>query len=271
MKQVWSIAGVLTGAVVSAQASTVTTDLRIDTAAALAAAATAQPPVAAPQGDFWAGWKKSVELGVSGAEGNSENFNIRGAFGTVRDAADMTTSVGLFYLYRTENSEKSQSRGEFNVRNDWKFGESPWGFWAGFKAEYDEFQPWDWRLSAHVGPSYNFIKNDRTLLKGRAGLGASYELGGSAEEEADFEAVLGVDFSHKLTDRTRIFATYDFYPSLSNSPDYRWVGNAGMEVMVDPELNMLLKAGLQSRYDSAVSSPTKKHDLDYFLTLAWAF
>lgn len=271
MKKVLCIAGVLSGVVAAAQASTVATDLRIDTAAALATAATAQPPVAAPKGDFWAGWKRSVEVGVSGAEGNSENFNIRGAFGTVRDAEDMTTSVGVFYLYRTENSEKSQSRGELNIRNDWKFGDSPWGFFATFKAEYDEFQPWDWRLSAHAGPSYNFIKNDTTLLKGRAGLGVSYEMGGSSDEEAVLEAVLGVDFSHKLSERTKIFATFDWYPSLSDIPDYRWVGNAGLETMVDPELGMLLKAGVQSRYDVTVSKPTKKHDLDYYLTLAWTF
>jgi putative salt-induced outer membrane protein YdiY len=251
-----------------------TPSLSLNMAEAMTAASTAQPakkePMAAGS-SFWQGWGRTVEVGLNGAEGNTTNFNVRAALGLVRDAADMTTTAGLTYRYGSSESVKDKSNGEAFLRNDWKIDER-WGFFAIVKAEYDEFQEWDWRLSGFLGPSYLFINNDRTMLRGRVGVGASYEFGGELEEEEiNPELDIGIDLSHKITDRTKFTATVDYYPSLKDFPDYRLVASAGLEVLVDPEINMFLKLGAQNRYDSTTKSPNKKNDLDYFLTLAWAF
>lgn len=182
----------------------------------------------------------------------------------------MTTTFGASYVWGSSSNTTNKSHGELSLRNDWKLDE-PWGLFGILKAEYDEFQRWQWRLSGAFGPSYNFIKNDTTLLKGRVGIGFSYEMGKQAEEKIVPELDIGFDWSHKFNDRTRAFASFDYYPSLDEFPEYRMVGNAGLEVALDPGSGMNLKLGVQDRYDHRAQAPTKKNDVDYFVTLGWTW
>jgi putative salt-induced outer membrane protein YdiY len=234
------------------------------------AAAAPPPPAPADPVDFWHGWKRTADLGLNGSEGNSENASLRAGIGAERKASDMETKAGINYQYATSDGTKTKSRGEAFARNDWLFADSPWGFFAQGKVEYDEFQAWDWRVSFAVGPSYTFIKNDMTLVRGRVGLGGSQTFGDD-DEEFRFEAMAGLDFEHKLTERQKITGMIEYYPNLSDFPDYRLVGQLGYELLVDPESNMFLKIGLADRYDSDPGDGRKKNDFEYFATLSWVF
>lgn len=220
---------------------------------------------------FWNGWKRTVDLGILGSEGNTESFGARAALGAQRKTDDMETTVGLSYVYSSNDGEKTKSRGELAARNEWLYGkDSRWGFFAEAKLEYDEFQDWDWRLSGFVGPSYAFIRNDKTLLRGRVGAGGTYEIGG---EDDGFEPALlfGVDFEHQLNERNKLFASAEYLPSLSDFPEYRANAKAGWEILVDEATNMNLKLGIVDRYDSDPGPGIEKNDIEYFVTLGWAF
>jgi hypothetical protein len=221
--------------------------------------------------DWTNGWKHNVDVGFNGSDGNSRTFSGRGGIGAERKAQDMETKAGVSYVFAKDRSTKTKSRGEAFLRNDWIWPESRWGLWALGRLEYDEFQLWDWRASVFFGPSYTFIKNERTLLRGRAGLGAVYEFGGDAEEELEFSGMLGVDFEHKLTERSKIFATVEWIPNFSDWYEYRMVGAAGYELLVDPESGMLLKLGVSDRYDSDPGTGVERNDFEYFGTLSWTF
>jgi hypothetical protein len=220
---------------------------------------------------FWEGWKRNVELGLNGSEGNTENLSVRGLVAGARTSSTMETKADIGYFYARDGSTKTKSRGEANLFNNWIFGDSPWGFFAQARLEYDEFQKWQWRASGFLGPSYTFIKDDRTLLRGRAGIGGAYEFGKDADEEFTLEAMLGLDWEHKLSERTKLYATIEYYPSLEDFPDYRLYGKAGIEVLVDPELGMSLRAGIVDRYDASPGDGRKRNDLEYFAALAWTF
>ncbi len=241
----------------------------------LAYTPTLEDPPAEPKPDpvdFWHGWAKTIEGGLNGSSGNSENLNLRFGFATVRTSSTMVTKFDINYAFSTDNGNKTKSRGESNLRNDWSFGkDSPWGFFALGKAEFDEFQRWNWRLSAFAGPSYTFIKDDRFLLRGRVGAGLYKELGGDYENAIIPEALFGVDFNWKITKSTQFFSSLDYLPSLKKFTDYRLLGKAGVEILVDPELNLSLKMGVEDRYDSKSRDPIKKNDVDYFITLAVKF
>lgn len=243
--------------------------------AAEAAKAVAPPPPPPPVPEeaklsFWQGWKGNVALGLNGSDGNSETLNGRAGLGLKRTTDLMESLFTANYNYTTDDGEKSQSRGELFYRNDWFFKDSPWGFYAQGRAEYDEFQDWDWRLSAFVGPSYTVIKNDRTTFRLRAGAGITRELGGDRNDIIP-EALFGFDFAHKLTDHQNIFVNYEYLPSLKNFSDYRMVTKAGYEIVVDPTNNISLKLGIEDRYDSEPGPDRKKNDIDYFALLAWNF
>ena len=52
---------------------------------------------------FWSGWDASVELGITGSDGNSESFNFRTALDAQRLTEKMETKLGLSYKYGTQN------------------------------------------------------------------------------------------------------------------------------------------------------------------------
>lgn len=265
--------------IVEAKGLPTAAELQAAAEAAKKAAEPPPPPAPAPEApaipeeaklSFWQGWDGRVEGGINGSDGNTETFSGRVGFGLKRVTDAMESVLDSNYQYATDNGRKSKSRGEISFRNDWLFKDSPWGFFAQGKAEYDEFQDWDWRLSAFAGPSYTVIKNDTTTLRLRAGAGISYEIGG-ADNEIVPEALFGVDFAHKLTKNSQIFLNHEFLPSLKNFSDFRTVTKGGYEVLLDPESKMSLKLGAEHRHDSEPGPDQKKNDLDYFALIAWNF
>jgi hypothetical protein len=175
----------------------------------------------------------------------------------------------------TDDGIKSKSRGEVNLRNDWLLNPSPWGFFALGKVEYDEFQPWDLRGSAFVGPSYTFIQSTRTTLRGRTGLGITREFG-SERNEVSPEALFGLELNHKLSDRSRLFGSTEILPSLADFPEHRINSQAGYELLVDPQMRLNIKFGVASRYNSDPGERDngvrfKSNDIEYFITAGWDF
>jgi hypothetical protein len=129
-------------------------------------------------------------------------------------------------------------------------------------------------VSLIAGPAYEFIKTERTLLLGRLGVGFSKEFGSGegVDNRIKPELDLGLDFEHKLDDRQKILASIDYFPSLLNFPkDYRVVGKAAYEVLVDPKNNLTLKLGVENRYQSLPGEGKKKNDLLYFATVVYSF
>ena len=236
---------------------------------AAAAPAPEAPAKPADPDSFFKGWKGNVEGGLNGSEGNSENLSFRAGIGATRETSKMKTTAALTYTYATSDGEKTKSRGVFDLRNDWNMGER-WIFFATGKVEYDEFQDWDWRISAFAGPGYYFVKHDRTKLLGRVGLGLTREIGGSRDEFIP-EGLVGLDLEHKLTQRQKLFASVEWLPDLSELWEYRVNAKGGWEILVDPEVNMTLKLGIEDRYNHNPGPNREKNDVEYFMLLAWNF
>lgn len=216
------------------------------------------------------GWKGSIELGINGSSGNTERFNLRAGVGVTRVTEKHDTSANIVYAYATDGGDASESRFRFNVRNDWKFKGSPWRIFALGSAEFDDFQDWDWRLAAAAGVGYAVIETDKTTLVGRLGGGFSKKIGGS-DNAIRPEGLIGADLRHKLTERQQLTASATLYPDLSDIGEFRFVGSAAWEVLIDPEVNLSLKLGVEDRYDSMPGGGFTKNDIDYFAMLVFAF
>lgn len=254
------------------------TSLALDAAEVMrqdAAAAAAQPDADAalvpPQPSSWKeGWEGSVELGLNGTTGNSERVSFRGGVSGRRQTDDYDTRLGFFFLYARDDGDTSDNRVALDARNDWLFKESPWRFFATLRSEYDQFQDWNTRTAVFIGPGYEFIKNDKTLLVGRLGIGGNYRTGGN-DDGFTPEALIGADFEHRITERQKIFLTGEIYPNLDDGGEFRGLARGGWEILVDPDVNMTLKIGFENRYDSDPGGDAKKNDFDYYLALVWAF
>ncbi|XVJ59614.1 MAG: DUF481 domain-containing protein [Tepidisphaera sp.] len=235
-------------------------------------AAAEKPAAPAAEVSFWSGWKRNADLGLNGSSGNSETVSVRGLIGAERKTESMETKANIGYVFTNSDGQKSKSRGEANLFNNWNFGaDSPWGWFAQGKVEYDEFQSWKWRFSGATGPSYTFIKNEKTTLRGRVGLGAYYETGKLGDDELHPELDVGLDFTHQFSETQKMFATVDYYPSLDEFPAYRVTAQAGYEILLSKEDNLSLKLGVQDRYDSTPGLGNKRNDVEYFVALSFNF
>lgn len=214
-------------------------------------------------------WTGAVEFGVNGAQGNSENFNLRTGLGLRRKTDDNIFTLDSIYNYASQNNDTTQNRWFTIARNEWYFKGTPWGVFADATFEYDEFRAYDYRVATHGGLTYKFIDNTQTMLKGRAGAGASREFGGPNDEWIP-ELLFGLDVEHKFNDCTKVFATGDYIPKVTNFTDYRLQIQAGFETMLSKEYNLALKFGVQELYDSSPEGK-KPSDLTYFAALIWKF
>jgi putative salt-induced outer membrane protein YdiY len=234
--------------------------------------AKAPPPPPPPAPDsFFEGWTGGVELGLNGSSGNTERMNVRAGLTAERKTEETETTFGFVYSYATDDGDESENRAQVDLRNDWLLGkDSPWRIYALGRIEYDTFQDWDWRTSAFVGVGYQFIKTEKTSLIGRVGIGASKEFGGD-DNRITPELNFGADFEHKFTDTQKMFASLDYYPSLLNFSDYRLVGKAGYEILLDAESGLSLKLGVEDRYDSSPGEDSNRNDIDYFALMVFKF
>ncbi|HQR41309.1 MAG TPA: DUF481 domain-containing protein [Gemmatales bacterium] len=238
-----------------------------------------QPPPSAVPGDCPATflppvavvnpWTGAMEFGVNGANGNSENFNLRYGLGLRRKTDDNIFTFDTQYNLASMDNVRTQNRLFSIARDEWYFRGTALGLFVDGTFEYDEFRAFDFRIATHAGVMYKFIDNGQTLLKGRAGAGASREFGGPNEDWTP-ELIFGFDFDHKFNDCTKFFATADFIPNVTNFSDYRLQMQAGFETMLSKEYNLALKLGVQDLYDSTPEGRLS-NDLFYFVSLIWKF
>lgn len=216
-------------------------------------------------------WEKTIDIGLTGASGNSDNVNLRLQLTGERKTSKMETKATALYRYSQQDSEETESRFRFDVRNDWLPPEgSKIRWWAQGSYEYDDFQDWDHRVAAAAGIGYEIIKNDKHTLIGRLGLGGSQTFGG-ADEDFRPEAVAGLDYAYQIKENQKFTAGTEMFLDVSDTDNYRLNSFAAYEVLVDPDSNMLFKTGVAHRYDSEPGGTADKSDFEYFATMGWKF
>lgn len=214
-------------------------------------------------------WDGSFELGLNGTAGNSDTFNFRFG-GKLESKTDFSTqTLKALYNDQSSNGVNSARNALLDGKIEWPCGDTPWSIFLHGLGEYDEFKPFDFRLSGDGGLAYKFFDNDVTKLKGRFGGSASKEFG-SPDDDVKPEVVFGLEWERKLSDRQKASFTIDYYPSVTDFSDARINGNASWEVVVDPEWGLSFKLSAIDRYDSTPSG-AKHNDVNYAALLLWSF
>ena len=218
----------------------------------------------------WIGpyWDGSVELGLSGSQGNTNTNSLRTGFDLTRETPRTKWGVDLVYAKNESNDVETQHNALFNSNWDYKLANPRWTAYSKLGLEYDEFRAFDLRSSLNGGLGYHFIMVPKTKLRSRLGTGASREIGG-VDDNWKPEADLGVDFENKISDRQRLKFTTDYYPTWKDSSDYRLVTDASWEFMLDAANNLSLKVSVIDRYDSTPDG-AERNDVDYAVLLLWA-
>lgn len=242
---------------------------------ALAKAAELEAERAADGGLFgtglFQGWNRQLELGLNGAEGNSQNVNFRAAFKA--DYEDDEDRWLYSMLYRTASSNGTTTEKNFNAElfKDWLLPGKDYFYFANARYDWDEFQDWDSRWSGFGGVGYQFVDDAKWNVRSRAGLGGNQELGGAQGDEFTSEALVGVEADYLIKDGHWVAFTNYLYPSLENAADFRNNTTLDYVITIDRDKGVALKLGLANEHDSATPATSKKNDFTYYASLIWQF
>ncbi len=216
-------------------------------------------------------WTGSVETGLNGANGNADLFNLRVAAGAKRKVAGNVFVSDFTYTYTAQNGATKVNQALWNARDEVLFPGSAWSLFAALQLEYDQLRVYEMRTGLYGGAGYTVADDKYRTFKLRAGAGAVREIAtGSVPDRWVPEAVFGYDFRYRFNDRSAFLSVVDYYPRLDDWSKFRVRARAGYEYLLDPALGMVMRIGVQDRYDSDPGN-ARRNDLTYFATLGLKF
>lgn len=230
-------------------------------------------PTVEPAGDegwLLAGWGKRVELGFNGVQGNAEGGSLRANVQASRSDARAQASMSATYEYATSRGDVTQNRVVASGRAERLMVDSPWRSFVVGSYESDQFRDWDHRVSVGAGLGYQFAGDGRTSLIARGGMSVARDVGG-LDDRVRAEAILGLDFSHAISERQRVGGAVDYLPDVGDAGAFRANSRASWEIMIDPEAHLSLRIGGENRYDATARGGSRRDDLSYFAVLAVEF
>lgn len=218
-------------------------------------------------------WSGGGEIGLNGADGNSELFNIRAGFNAQRKTRDNLFASDFLYTYARQSGNLTQNQALINARDEILFPETSWSVFGSTNIEYDELRAYRFRVGVYGGVGYQVVDEERIYWRVRAGAGAVREFAAEGSGLADRwvpELLFGTDFNYKIDDRSSFVSTLDYYPRVDDFGQFRVRSRLAYQFIVDPTLGIVFRAGIQNRYDSSPGN-ARRNDLSYFTTLGFSF
>ena len=222
------------------------------------------------QTSYWFGpapWDMGVNFGLNGSEGQNRSQSIVTGAYVKRDAELWTLDSKINYNLTSANSIETQNNALLDVRVDRNLHKSAWTLYILNQTLYDEFQPFDLRVSINSGVGYKWVDTACFNLIGRFGAGASREFGGPDDRWAA-EALFGLDYEYLISDKQRLTAKVDYFPEWADFSQYRVVSDAGWEIDLDKPKNMSLRFTVNDRFDSTPNG-VDPHLVNYAVLLNW--
>lgn len=224
-------------------------------------------------------WDSSIELGLRGSSGQSNNANFRTAFNALYEDDAHRWKFKSFYIIDSEDDVVGENKANATLVKDWFFPETKWFAFAAGTYDWDQFRDWKHRLQFSVGPGYQFIKTDRWEFSGRVGGTAVLEIDkriedvgtpvGYREENVwGFEALIGVDLTWHITAKQQFTFSNYFYPSVTDSGHFRNLTNIDWKHDIDWFEGLAIKFNIRNEYDTSESIP---NDFNYNFSILWGF
>jgi len=219
---------------------------------------------------FLEGWSRALNFGVSGANGNTVNFNLAGGIDLKAESRTRRWAWTGRYILKSEDESLTDHNARLESRYDWILAETRWFLFLHPAYDFDRFKHWRHRITLSGGPGYDIVKSERWDLRTSVGLSGQREFQG--QETNRLSALWALNTELRLAENHSIAASNQVFPALVNEPgEYRNLSTLGWRVRLSesPGLNLLL--GVENEYESDAPPEDEKNDLKYFATLGVDF
>jgi hypothetical protein len=231
-----------------------------------------KPPKAPSKGlfgtSFLAGWTRSFQLGVSGAQGNTRTNDVLAALDLDYEDEDKRWTFDAAYRFGRADGETNEHDAFALLRRDWLLRDSRWFFFADGRFDYDQFKSWTYRVNSSGGIGYEFLKGERFDLKGRVGPSLTKQF---AENDFYVEALVGIEALWKISKDHSLFFSNTIYPALNDLGEFRNLSALAWKWKLMEEPGLSLIAGVDNEYESSVESGLKHYDVKYSTSLGIDF
>ncbi|MFW5443407.1 MAG: YdiY family protein [Methylococcaceae bacterium] len=210
-------------------------------------------------------WDRSIDVGINGASGASNNTSFRSAVNTYYEDDEDRWDFKSVYIYKQDDHETTDNQFKTDLLKDWFLKDSPWFYFAHVGFDWDQFKDWDYRGRLGTGPGYTFVKNKQLELAARAGLSAVYEVM-EPEDDVNLEGLMGLHIKWNISELQSLRFDNILYPSITDAGEYRNVTIFEWTHKLNYYKGLAIKLGFQNEYDT---TQTDKNDLKYHAAIAW--
>lgn len=208
--------------------------------------------------DFWTG---TLDSGLALTRGNARTTTYSLAFNAARTTAKDKILVYSTALYAANSSTgtsvttakavRGGTRYEFNASDRlFAFGQ--------VDLEYDRFQDLDLRNVIGGGLGYHAIKTERTTLDLLGGGAFTQEFFTTGLTRRSGDVLLGQTLSYKLSKATALTESFQFFPNLTQTGEYRFAFDSGIVTTLSKWLSW--QATYSDRFLSNPIPGIKKND-----------
>jgi putative salt-induced outer membrane protein YdiY len=215
-------------------------------------------------------WTGTLELGLNGASGNTNNSNLFIGWDGRRDYRDGDLAFDFDYFFQKADSVVTMERAVALGRYEREIGETSINWFVQGFFEYDDLRAYPARLAATAGLSKHLIDADRLKLTGRVGAGASKKIQ-AINDRWRPELHFGADYEYRVTERQKILGLVDYFPDVTSFSTYRLNAKLAWEALLDEEWGLAVRAGVMNWHDSNPGPGTEANDLFYVLSLVWGY
>ena len=217
----------------------------------------------------WEGWHGTIDFGVSGSQGNSENLNLNGRFRAKYKGTHAVHSYGLSFLDRKSRDQIIARRATIDMRIEWHLPDSPWSYFVSGRNEYDAKKTFDFRINAVTGIGYELFSTDIANMITRLGGSVSREVG-TPEDAYIPEISSSFEWHRQWGPQSDLGMEVEYFPSVIEMDDFRFYSTVFYAVQVHPDWKMRIKFSVTDRYDSKTQSEYR-NDLDYSAVFSWKY
>jgi putative salt-induced outer membrane protein YdiY len=220
---------------------------------------------------FLRGWKRNIDFGWNGRQGNENTRNITAGLNfSYGDEFKRWMVSGRYYLNQSDDDGDDDNNARVDLRRDWLFPGHAWFAFASLRYQFDQFEAWKDRTVLSVGPGYNLLDGERHHLDLRMAPTFTKEYAGLRSEKAEW--LVGVDYEWTISERSSLRLSNDFYvEGEPNAGDIRNLSLGEWKLAIAERPALDLKIGGSNEYDSDPDPGDEHNDLRYYLAIGLDF
>ncbi|MHC4714065.1 MAG: DUF481 domain-containing protein [Planctomycetota bacterium] len=215
-------------------------------------------------------WHGSVEIGISGESGNSEELDGNLVFKTTRETEDLLLETYASAEYSREDGETTTDRQRFGGRLESMFARTH--FWYGaLDLERDDFKEINLRTVLTGGVGNYWWREGVNFWKTSIGAGVASDTFSNDQSDTYGIAEAYSGYGKRLSKRAVLTNVTKVIVQLDDIENVRVDNDAAVAVDLNEKGDWKLKLGLRHEYDNGPAEDVDRLDTYYYLSTVKEF